>query len=96
MLNPLPSKAIFCLDAAIFRQSSKEYIFSAIVVFLRRRYAPHLSMERIGIPGKISMPSGEHKSAYEHPVVLPHVSHFMHVPFRTSVKFPHSPQASPS
>ncbi len=33
---------------------------------------------------------------YEHPVVDPHVSHFKHVPFRTSVKFPHSPQASPS
>jgi hypothetical protein len=24
------------------------------------------------------------------------VSHFMHVPFLTRVKFPHSPQASPS
>ena len=31
-----------------------------------------------------------------HPVVLPHVSHFMQVPLRTNVKFPHSPQASPS
>ena len=35
-------------------------------------------------------------AAYEHPVVLPHVSHFKHVPFRTKVKFPHSPHASPS
>ncbi len=33
---------------------------------------------------------------HEHPVVLPHVSHFMQVPFRTKVKFPHSPHASPS
>jgi hypothetical protein len=33
---------------------------------------------------------------HEHPVVLPHVSHFIHVPFRTSVKFPHSPHISPS
>jgi len=33
---------------------------------------------------------------YEHPVVLPHVSHFMQVPFRTSVKFMHSGHASPS
>jgi hypothetical protein len=33
---------------------------------------------------------------YEHPVVDPHVSHFKHVPLRTSVKFPHVPQASPS
>lgn len=34
--------------------------------------------------------------AYEHPLVDPHVLHFMHVPLRTSVKFRHSPQASPS
>ena len=34
--------------------------------------------------------------AYEHPVVLPHVSHFMQVPLRTKVKLPHSLQASPS
>src|SRR6185312_15840315 len=33
---------------------------------------------------------------YEHPVVDPHVSHFKHVPLRTSVKFPQVPQASPS
>jgi len=31
-----------------------------------------------------------------HPLVPPHVSHFRQVPFRTSVKFPHEPQASPS
>jgi hypothetical protein len=31
-----------------------------------------------------------------HPVVLPHVSHFKHVPLRTSVKFAHSGQASPT
>ena len=36
------------------------------------------------------------RRAYEHPVVLPHVSHFMQVPLRTRVKLPHSPQASPS
>ena len=33
---------------------------------------------------------------YEHPVVLPHVSHFMQVPFLTSVKLAHSPHISPS
>src|SRR5581483_4894247 len=33
---------------------------------------------------------------HEHPVVLPHVSHFMQVPFRTSVKLPHSEHISPS
>lgn len=30
------------------------------------------------------------------PVVLPHVSHFRQVPLRTSVKFEHSGQASPT
>ena len=33
---------------------------------------------------------------YEHPLVAPHVLHLRHVPFLTKVKFPHSPQASPS
>ena len=33
---------------------------------------------------------------HEHPVVLPQVSHFKHVPFLTSVKFWHSGQASPT
>ena len=31
-----------------------------------------------------------------HPLVPPQVLHFMQVPLRTSVKLPHSPQASPS
>jgi hypothetical protein len=31
-----------------------------------------------------------------HPVVLPQVSHLRQVPLRSSVKLPHSPQASPS
>lgn len=31
-----------------------------------------------------------------HPVVEPHVSHFKHVPLRTSVKLPHSPHESPT
>ena len=31
-----------------------------------------------------------------HPVVLPQVSHLMQVPLRTSVKFAHSGQASPT
>src|SRR4029450_888506 len=32
----------------------------------------------------------------EQPLVEPQVVHFMHVPFRTRVKLPHSPQLSPS
>jgi hypothetical protein len=38
-----------------------------------------------------------HKCAHQlHPVVDPQVSHFKHVPFRTSVKFMHSVHISPS
>jgi hypothetical protein len=33
---------------------------------------------------------------HEHPLVAPQVSHFKHVPLRTMVKLPHSPQASPT
>jgi hypothetical protein len=33
---------------------------------------------------------------HEHPVVDPHVSHFMQVPLRTRVKLPHSEHISPS
>jgi hypothetical protein len=47
---------------------------------------PSLQSVAAGLPG----------AAHEHPVVLPQVSHFMQVPLRTSVKLPHSPQASPS
>jgi transcriptional regulator with XRE-family HTH domain len=43
-----------------------------------------------------SSPAMMGRASHEHPVVLPHVSHFMHVPFRTSEKCPHSPHISPS
>ena len=33
---------------------------------------------------------------YEQPLVEPQVLHFMQVPLRTRVKFPHAPQLSPS
>lgn len=36
------------------------------------------------------------RTSHEHPVVLPQVSHFRQVPLRTSVKFEHSGQASPT
>jgi hypothetical protein len=47
--------------------------------------------------GGFRMPSraAGHKPQ-EHPLVVPQVSHFMQVPLRTSVKLPHSEQASPS
>jgi hypothetical protein len=47
-----------------------------------------------------SAPGGHHMTTialdHEHPVVLPHVSHFMQVPLRTRVKLPHSEHISPS
>jgi dGTPase len=45
---------------------------------------------------KILIRGSLYAAAHEHPVVAPHVSHFMQVPFRTKVKFPHSPHISPS
>ena len=36
------------------------------------------------------------RMTHEQPLVEPHVSHFRQVPLRTSVKFAHSGQASPS
>lgn len=44
------------------------------------------------------LPSGREvrPPAQLHPLVAPQVSHFMQVPLRTSVKLPHSVQASPS
>jgi hypothetical protein len=47
------------------------------------------------VDGRVK-PGHDESQAHEHPVVEPHVSHFKHVPLRTRVKFPHSPQASPS
>jgi hypothetical protein len=46
--------------------------------------------------GEVAFPFSLGQCAHEHPVVLPHVSHFKHVPFRTSVKLPQDSQASPS
>ncbi len=54
--------------------------------------------ERLGFCLKILFRTQNHtqfSNDYEHPVVFPHVSHLRHVPFLTSVKFPHSPQESP-
>jgi transposase len=38
----------------------------------------------------------KYASHQEQPVVVPHVMHFRHVPLRTMVNWPQSPQASPS
>jgi len=37
----------------------------------------------------------KHLAIQEHPVVVPQLSHFWHVPLRISVKWPHSGQGSP-
>jgi hypothetical protein len=55
-----------------------------------------------GAPMPSASPATPQKSArtfskyQEHPVVVPHVMHFKHVPFRTMVNWPQSPQGSPS
>jgi hypothetical protein len=46
------------------------------------------------LPGAADLP--DFRVDHEHPVVPPQVSHLRHVPLRTRVKLPHSPQASPS
>jgi hypothetical protein len=55
-----------------------------------------LSRGRSGQAGHDVGRNGPYPLAHEHPVVLPHVSHFRHVPLRTMVKLPHSGQASPT
>ncbi len=47
-------------------------------------------------PGTLPPATRRGPETHEHPLVAPQVLHFMQVPLRTSVKFPHSPQASPS
>ena len=47
--------------------------------------------------GGAPLTSGRRLNALQlQPLVPPQVTHFMQVPLRTRVKFPHSPQASPS
>lgn len=58
-----------------------------------RTWDPLIKSQRVQMARQCN---DERYGAYEHPVVLPHVSHFMQVPFRTSVKFMHSPHISPS
>jgi len=68
---------------------------------MRRRRPANCDLRRAGdLCDQITLNSGvvETESGVRqlHPVVEPHVSHLRQVPFLTSVKLPHSPQASPS
>src|SRR5205807_10621212 len=63
------------------------------------RFSPrNLKLQQPQLPrsGPNGQPPESSHLAHEHPVVLPHVSHFMQVPFRTGEKCPHSPHISPS
>jgi hypothetical protein len=62
-------------------------------IFSRKKAALRPPFEVVD--GRVK-PGHDESENYEHPVVEPHVSHFRHVPLRTSVKFPHSPHISPS
>src|SRR5690606_5010485 len=44
----------------------------------------------------VVLPPEAPRAPQEQPLVEPQVAHFMHVPSRTSVKWPHSPHASAS
>ena len=72
------------------RDDAKADVFD----YIERFYNPKRRHSTIGYlsPMEFERQAGLH----EHPVVLPHVSHFMQVPFRTSEKCPHSPHISPS
>lgn len=59
------------------------------------RARSHRSSRGVGMTPRV-LSAREAAARYEQPVVEPQVSHFMHVPLRTKVKLPHSPQASPS
>lgn len=62
----------------------------AIIQKLRGRCRPGSALFRRTVT------RGKRETDQEQPLVLPQVVHFMQVPLRTSVKLPHSPQASPS
>ena len=64
----------------------------AVLGFPKRRILARPGKKRVLSPNGHRTPLAPH----EHPVVPPHVSHLRHVPLRTRVKLPHSPQASPS
>jgi cysteine desulfurase len=55
-----------------------------------RQLSPFHSMKDVEVFGTRA------DGTQEHPVVVPQVTHFKHVPLRTSVKCPHTAQASPS
>jgi hypothetical protein len=70
--------------------------FSTLYAASRRPYAVVDGRDKSLNTRFALLPGHDVLENYEHPVVEPQVSHFMQVPLRTSVKLPHSPQASPS
>jgi hypothetical protein len=64
--------------------------------FFQRTSEPELNGHGNTLDGRLRVKFTGGGAPHEHPVVDPHVSHFMHVPFRTSVKLPHSEHISPS
>ena len=58
------------------------------------RIAAFVSRTKDGQSGVLAPPN--YLNYQEHPVVVPHVMHLRHVPLRTMVNWPQSPQESPS
>ena len=61
-----------------------------------RLYRRKCRLRALQPPGRLLCDLQIPERAQLQPEVAPQVLHFRQVPFRTSVKFPHSPQLSPS
>ena len=101
--DPQNTRKLPCIEAVAVRdrdirfQPNLGVATAALHVNMRRfaRRSPHSRRSSSAGHHRERQPacrrsSGLRPCPHEHPVVLPHVSHFMHVPLRTSVKFPHS------
>jgi DNA-directed RNA polymerase specialized sigma24 family protein len=90
----LVQKALLCGWSSIDSLESGTNMTAWLITILRRFFYLSYPTERRSLQLSGSYVDG--KETYEHPVVAPHVSHFMHVPFLTKVKLAHSLHISPS
>jgi len=73
-------------------KTNKAPLWGALSKCSRLSTSLKLNRERTSLRSRVE----NKERIQEHPLVLPHVSHFRHVPFRTIVKFWHSEQATPT
>src|ERR1043166_2880018 len=84
------------IDMLLLRSAVRSIYFNSEFVWHPHTHNGSYNERRVSVPAKSLTLSRQCPSRHEHPVVDPHVSHFMQVPLRSRVKLPHSPQASPS